>query len=52
MPRSWPKEGRVVFVRLGLQDEFVMEVAPYPDILKLVGLDAESIAASAKAMVS
>jgi transketolase len=39
-------------VRLGLQDQFVMEVAPYPDILKLVGLDAESIAGSAKAMIT
>jgi hypothetical protein len=29
----------------------VMEVAPYPDILKLVGLDAESIAASVKSML-
>jgi transketolase len=38
-------------VRLGLDDEFVMEVADYPDILKLVGLDAASIAARAKALL-
>ena len=38
-------------LRLGLQDEFVMEVAPYPDILRLVGIDAESIAAAAKTML-
>jgi transketolase len=43
--------GKGRLIRLGLQDEFVMEVAPYPDILKLVGLDAESIAASAKSML-
>jgi len=45
------EKGKGRLVRLGLKDEFVMEVAPYPDILKLVGLDAESIAASAKAML-
>ena len=38
-------------VRLGLQDEFVMDVAPYPDILKLVGLDADSITAAAKSLL-
>jgi transketolase len=38
-------------VRLGLEDEFVMEVADYPDILKLVGLDAESIAATAGSLL-
>jgi len=38
-------------VRLGLQDEFVMEVASYPEILGLVGLDGESIAASARTML-
>ena len=43
--------GKGRLLRLGLKDEFVMEVAPYPEILKLVGLDAESIAASAKSMV-
>jgi transketolase len=37
--------------RLGLQDEFVMEVAPYPDILKLVGLDADSIAAAGRSLL-
>jgi len=31
-------------IRLGLKDEFVMDVASYPDILTLVGLDADSIA--------
>jgi hypothetical protein len=29
-----------------------MEVAGYPDILKLVGLDAESIAATARSLVA
>jgi transketolase len=38
-------------LRLGLRDAFVMEVAPYPDILKLVGLDAASIAAAARSML-
>lgn len=45
------EHGKGRLVRLGLKDAFVMEVAPYPDILRLVGLDAESIAASAKSMV-
>jgi transketolase len=39
-------------VRLGLQDEFVMEVASYPDILKLVGLDADSVATAARSMLA
>lgn len=39
-------------VRLGLQDEFVMEVAAYPDILKLAGVDAGSIAAAAKSLLA
>jgi len=43
--------GKGRLVRCGLDDEFVMEVANYPDILKLVGLDAESIAASARSLV-
>jgi len=43
--------GKGRLLRLGLKDEFVMEVAPYPDILKLVGLDAESIAASTRSML-
>jgi transketolase len=43
--------GKGRLLRLGLKDEFVMDVAPYPDILKLVGLDGESIAASAKSLV-
>ncbi len=43
--------GKGRLLRLGLKDEFVMDVAPYPDILKLVGLDAESVAASAKSML-
>lgn len=38
-------------LRLGLRGEFVMEVAPYPDILELVGLDAASIAASTRSLV-
>jgi transketolase len=43
--------GRGRLVRLGLQDEFVMDVADYPDILKLVGLDADSIAAAARSLL-
>jgi len=43
--------GRGRLVRLGLEDEFVMEVAEYPDILKLAGLDAESIAAAASSLL-
>jgi transketolase len=46
------EKGKGRLLRLGLKDQFVMEVAPYPDILKLVGLDAESIAGSAKAMLT
>ena len=38
-------------LRLGLKDEFVMEVAGYPDILKLAGLDADSIAANASSLL-
>jgi transketolase len=38
-------------LRLGLQDEFVMDVAAYPDILKLVGLDAASIAAATRSLL-
>jgi transketolase len=37
--------------RLGLEDEFIVEVASYPDILKLAGLDASSIAAAARSML-
>jgi transketolase len=39
-------------VRMGLDDEFVMDVAAYPDILKLVGLDAEGIAATAESFLN
>jgi transketolase len=39
-------------VRLGLDDEFVMDVAGYPDILKLVGLDAGSIAATVNSLLN
>ncbi len=39
-------------LRLGLRDEFVMEVAAYPDILELVGLDAASIAAATRSLVA
>jgi transketolase len=38
-------------LRLGLQDEFIMEVAAYPEILELAGLDAASIAAAARSML-
>jgi len=43
--------GKGRLLRLGLKDEFVMDVAPYPDILKLVGLDAPSIAKSVKSLL-
>lgn len=46
------EKGKGRLLRLGLKDEFVMEVAPYPDILKLVGLDAESIAASVESTIA
>jgi hypothetical protein len=36
---------------MGLEDEFVMEVAHYPDILKLAALDAGSIAATASSLL-
>ena len=39
-------------LRLGLKDAFVMEAAPYPGILGLVGLDAVSIAESIKSVLS
>jgi transketolase len=38
-------------LRMGLRDAFVMDVAPYPDILSLVGIDAAGIAAAARSMV-
>jgi transketolase len=37
-------------LRMGLRDEFVMDVAPYPDILGLVGLDAAAIAETVKSV--
>ncbi|MCP4682849.1 MAG: hypothetical protein GY864_10995 [Desulfobacterales bacterium] len=39
-------------VRLGLKDEFVMDVASYPDILGLVGLDAASIAGAVRSALT
>jgi transketolase len=38
-------------LRLGLEDEFIMEVATYPEILKLAGLDAASIASAARSLL-
>jgi transketolase len=38
-------------LRLGLQDEFIVDVASYPDILKLAGLDAASIASAARSLL-
>jgi len=38
-------------LRLGLDDEFIVEPAAYPDILKLAGLDAPAIAAGAKSLL-
>jgi transketolase len=43
--------GKGRLLRLGLNDEFIMDVAAYPDILKLAGLDAASIAAAATSML-
>jgi transketolase len=43
--------GKGRLLRLGLKDEFVMDVAPYPDILKLVGLDAPSIVKSIRSFL-
>ncbi len=37
-------------LRMGLQDTFVMDIAPYPEILEIVGLDALSIVAAVKSM--
>ncbi len=37
--------------RMGLRDDFIVEVAAYPEILKLAGLDAASIAATARSML-
>ena len=42
-------QGRLL--RLGLKDKFIMDVAPYPEVLALVGLDAESIAREVKSML-
>jgi transketolase len=39
-------------LRLGLRDEFVVDVAAYPEILKLAGLDATGIATAARALVN
>jgi transketolase len=38
--------------RLGLEDEFIMDVAAYPEILKLAGLDAASIATAARSLLA
>jgi transketolase len=38
-------------LRLGLGNEFITEVASYPDILKLAGLDAASIASAARSLL-
>jgi transketolase len=43
--------GRGRLRRLGLEDRFIVEVADYPDILKLAGLDASSIAAAARSLL-
>ena len=45
------ESGKGKLVRLGLKDEFVMDVYPYPDILEFVGLDAVSIAKAARSLV-
>lgn len=44
--------GKGKLVRLGLKDEFVMDVVPYPEILEYVGLDANSIAEAVKQFLS
>jgi len=43
--------GKGRLVRLGLQDRFIMDVASYPDVLTLVGLDADSIARAVKSII-
>lgn len=45
-----PETGKGRLLRLGLKDKFVMDVAPYPEALTLVGLDPESIARAVKSM--
>ena len=43
--------GKGRLVRLGLEDEFVMDVLPYPAILEPLGLDAPGIAAAARSLL-
>jgi transketolase len=38
-------------LRLGLKDEFVMDVMPYPEILGPLGLDGPGIAAAARSLL-
>ena len=43
--------GRGRLLRLGLKDKFVTEVAPYPEVLSIVGLDAGSISRAVISMI-
>ena len=38
--------------RLGLEDEFIVDVAAYPEILELAGLDPASIVAAARSLLA
>lgn len=42
--------GKGRLVRMGLKDEFLLDIAPYPEILEVVGLDARSIAMTVESM--
>jgi transketolase len=44
--------GKGRLLRLGLRDEFVMEVMPYPQILEPFGLDAGGIAAAVRSFLA
>ena len=37
--------------RVGLRDVFATEVAPYPELLRLHGLDAAGVEAAARALL-
>ena len=43
--------GKGRLVRLGLEDEFVMDVLPYPAILEPFGLNGPGIAAAARSLL-
>ena len=43
--------GKGKLLRLGLKDKFITDVAPYPEVLTLVGLDSDSIVRAVKSML-